>query len=440
MAARIVLHTLGSYGDVFPYVAVGRELVARGHQAIVATSASHRGIVEAAGLAFAPIRPDVDATDAAFMRGIMDPLRGTETVIRLVLSAVRETYADLAAATAQADLLVTHVLSFAGPVVVRKRPSLRWVSSVLAPISFFSAYDFPLVPQAPWVGRIFRRLGPSAARAFVAAGRLQTGRWLAPLRALARDQGVTLGAHPLFEGQHSDERVLALFSPVLGSPQPDFPPRTLVTGFPFYDATPPGLDEPADLARAFAAAGEPPIVFTLGSLAVATAGDFFAASIAAARRVGRRSIVLVGPAPGVVETFRGQDDVLAVPYLPHHLVMPLAAAVVHQGGVGTTGQALRAGRPAVVVPFSHDQPDNAARCERLGVARVVPRARYRTDTAARALDAVLGDPATAERAAAIGARVRAERGIAVACDAIEKSLGVAPQRAGLQRVAVNGAG
>jgi UDP:flavonoid glycosyltransferase YjiC (YdhE family) len=114
--------------------------------------------------------------------------------------------------------------------------------------------------------------------------------------------------------------------------------------------------------------------------------------------------------------------VLAWDYLPYAQIFPHAAAIVHQGGVGTTAQALRAGRPMLVVPFAHDQPDNAARVTRLGVARTLPRASYGASRAARGLAALLGNPALATTAARLGAVVRAERGVAAACDALERVL------------------
>ena len=95
---------------------------------------------------------------------------------------------------------------------------------------------------------------------------------------------------------------------------------------------------------------------------------------------------------------------------------------MHQGGVGTTAQALRAGRPMIVVPFAYDQPDNAARVTRLGVARTLRRARCTAKNLAGALAAVLANPRAAFLAAELGARVRAERGAATACDALERTL------------------
>jgi UDP:flavonoid glycosyltransferase YjiC (YdhE family) len=106
--------------------------------------------------------------------------------------------------------------------------------------------------------------------------------------------------------------------------------------------------------------------------------------------------------------------VIAVPYAPHAAVFPRAAVVVHQGGIGTTGEAMRAGRPMLVVPYSHDQPDQAARLTRLGVARRVPRERYAAAVAAREIRGLLEDARYAERAAGIGSRVRIETGAATA--------------------------
>jgi len=429
--AHLVLATLGSYGDLFPYITLGRALVARGHTVVLATSPSHEPIVTAAGLAFHALHPDIDVSDRVLMQSLMGQLRGSERVVKMVLEMTRQNYADLDAAVSNADFLLTHPLTFAGPLIARKRPSLKWASSVLAPLSFFSAYDPPLMPAAPWAFALLRLLGPGATRKANGAMKRITARWLGPLQELAGDIGLTLDAHPLFEGQHAKELVLGLYSAVLGPPQPDFPAETVITGFLFNDSTPPGLEASAEQARAFAAEGEPPIVVTLGSSAVRIDDGVFAETVA----TGRRTIALVGPEPGAVERYRGMKHVLAIPYLPHYLVMPLASVIVHQGGVGTTGQALRAGRPAIVVPFSHDQPDNAARCARLGIAKVIPRARYNRRSAKAAIRELLGDPAYATRAAAVGASVRAERGAETACDAIEGLLTDSAPRSASRRTA-----
>lgn len=417
--ARIVLTTWGSHGDVDPFLALARELAARGHAPVLAAPAYFRGVAAAAGVAFHPVRPDVGPTDAALVRRIMDRRTGSEFLLReLLLPAVAQSYEDLDAVAADADLLVTHPATLAGPVVAAGR-GMRWASAVLAPLSFWSVHEPPVMPPAPWL-RYAERLGPWVGRALVGAARAATRGWSAPVHALRARLGLPPGGDPIFEGQHSPALVLALFSPVLGAPQPDWPPNVVVTGQPIHDAAHGAALAPE--LEAFLAEGEPPLVFTLGTSAVLASGDFFAESLDAAARVGRRAVLLVGHARLAEFAAVAPPGALAVAAAPHSQLFPRAAAVVQQCGVGTLGQGLRAGRPMLAVPFAHDQPDNAHRAARLGVARTLYPSRYRAPRVAVELRALLDDPGYAARAAAVGARVRAEDGVAAACDALEALL------------------
>ncbi|HEY9845357.1 MAG TPA: nucleotide disphospho-sugar-binding domain-containing protein, partial [Candidatus Caenarcaniphilales bacterium] len=116
------------------------------------------------------------------------------------------------------------------------------------------------------------------------------------------------------------------------------------------------------------------------------------------------------------------SDVLAVNYAPYSQIFPRACAIVHQGGIGTTAQALRAGLPTLIMPYSHDQPDNAARVQRLGTSRTISREQYSAPRVAKALGELLGNPSYAAKATEIGRIVQAENGVGLACDAIEKQL------------------
>jgi UDP:flavonoid glycosyltransferase YjiC (YdhE family) len=170
-------------------------------------------------------------------------------------------------------------------------------------------------------------------------------------------------------------------------------------------------------------------VFTLGSSAVFAAGDFYRAAAEAAHAMNRRAVLLVGEGglnevagvPAIAHAPMG-SRVVAVPYAPHSELMPRSAAIVHQGGVGTTGQAMRAGKPMLIVPFSHDQPDNAARCRALGIARTLPRPRVSAASFQQELAELLADGAIAGRARDVAARMRHEPGAAGAADAIEALL------------------
>jgi UDP:flavonoid glycosyltransferase YjiC (YdhE family) len=173
--------------------------------------------------------------------------------------------------------------------------------------------------------------------------------------------------------------------------------------------------------RQFLDGGEPPIVFTLGSAAVGTAGDFFRQSADWAQGLGRRAVLLVGRDPENVPAAL-PASVLAVPYAPHAAAFARARVVVHQGGIGTTAEVMRAGCPSLVVPYSHDQPDHARRMRRLGIARNLARESYHARSAAREIQKLLENPGYALRAAEIGRRVASENGVLNAADAIDELL------------------
>ncbi len=424
---RIVISTFGSFGDVHPYVAIALELKQRGHRPLIATSDVYREKMEAIGIEFHPVRPDLPSFDepdkiAELMDGLMDPREGSERVMQLVLPHLRDIYEDLSAAVGGADLLLTHPLPLVGPIVAYQR-KLPWVSSVLAPLSFFSTYDPPVFPKLPALYHLLK-LSPAISRFMFRLVRKELDKLMLPVYEFRADLGMPRGGQPLLEGQHSPTKVLALFSRVMAEPQRDWPPNTVVTGFPFYDRRDYfGEKDASPELLKFLDAGPPPIVFTLGSSAFWVARDFYRDSIEAARNLGRRALLLIGNVRNMPPSPL-PDGVAAFEYAPFSEVLPRACAIVHQGGVGTTGQAMRSGKPVLVVPHAHDQFDNGARVERLGCARVLPRPRYNAESATRELKALLDDSKYAESATQVGDVVSEEHGASVAVDEIEKVLGV----------------
>jgi rhamnosyltransferase subunit B len=422
---RILLATFGSLGDLHPYIAVGRELLRRGHQPVLVSSSAYREKVEGEGIEFHPLRPELPPLSESqnLMRRIMNPGKGAQVILReLIFPHLRDQYEDLAAAAEGADLLVSHVLTF-GVRMVAERTGRPWVGTMLQPMMFTSAYEPPTPPHAPHLAFLYG-LGPAVNRRLVGMVKRMLQPLTEPVNRLRQELGLPALEHPMLDGQHSPYLNLALFSAELGAPQPDWPRRTVVTGFPFYDRLKPGAGMPEELER-FLAAGPPPIVFTLGSSAVMVGANFYTESIRAAQKLGRRAVFLVGIEDWNCLPNPLPEGMIAVGYAPYGELFPRASAVVHQGGVGTTGQAMRAGRPMLVVPFAHDQPDNALRIQRRGLGRMLPQRRYHAASAAAALRRILEDSGYAARAAEVGARVRAEEGVTAACNALEALLATA---------------
>ena len=415
---RIVLPTFGSLGDLHPCIAVALGLKVRGHEAVIATSGYYREKIESLGIGFRAVRPDHPGpeTDPDLMRRIMDRRKGSQCVIReLMMPALRESYEDTLVAAEGADLLVSHMITFTARLVAEKK-GIPWASTFLQPFGFFSAYDPPVLPPAPFLSKL-RFLGPAFHRWLFWCAKLSVRSWSEPWHRLRAEIGLppTLES-PLFKGQHSPSLVMAMFSKLLAGKQPDWPPQTVITGFPFYDHD--GDDGMPSELRHFLDVGPPPLVFTLGSAAVFDAGPFYDHSAAAAKLLGRRAVLLVGKDSGNRPATLPEGVVL-FDYAPFSELFPRAAAIVHQGGIGTTAQAMRSGRPMLVIPFAHDQPDNADRVTRLGIARTISRLRYNPARAAAELQHLLDNPAYSQRASAIGSEVRQEDGVRAACDALE---------------------
>ena len=420
---RIVLNTWGSFGDVHPYMAVALELRARGHKPVIATMEVYREKIEAAGLELAPVRPNIPEPkeqDTELIEKIMEPRTGPQFLMEeIVYPAVRDAYQDLLVAVQGADVLITHPAAPAGPLVGRKT-GIPWISTVLAPLSFFSVYDPPIPPVMQWTTKVFSLLGKRSLKLFFnAMEREYKAKQVADFRA---ELGLPDYGNPMFSGQHSPLRVLAMFSKVFAAPQPDWPPQTEITGFCFYG----GNHEapfPAELSD-FLDSGPPPIVFTLGSSAVWIGHEFYRESIEAAKQLGQRAVLLVGDERNHPGELPG--DMIAVDYVSYESLMPRASVVVHHGGVGTTSHGLLAGVPTLIVPFAFDQSDNADHAARLGVSRTVYRNKYRAPRVARELSRLFHEPSYAERAREVSTELKQENGPARAADLIEEVLDGTP--------------
>jgi UDP:flavonoid glycosyltransferase YjiC (YdhE family) len=404
-------------GDLHPFIAVGRALRERGVNVVIACAEDYRGKVEAAGVGFHAMRPgfdqmqrDLGMTRAQLTRGVVDDTAFMFT--KVVLPYVRAAYEDLMAITADADLIVPSSLAFAARLAAEKR-AIPWITTVLQPMMFLSAYDPPVIAGAEFLSAMLRASGAVPARYTLWILKKMLNGLFRPLHALRAELGLPpTSKNPLFDGQFSADGAIGLYSTLLGDVRPDYPRPTSVVGFAAFDsedgrssALPPTLE-------GFLDAGPPPLVLTLGSVLVHTAGNFYEQGAMAARALGLRAVLLVGEdAYGELRRLES-PDVFVCAYAPHSLLFPRAAAMVHHGGIGTLAQGLRSGRPQLLVPHFADQLDNSARARRLGVARILPPRFFRCASARRELRDLLDDGRALELARKAAETVSAEDGAA----------------------------
>jgi rhamnosyltransferase subunit B len=354
---HLLIVAIGSAGDVYPFLAVGRAALERGHRVSVCTSPAYQTLVLRSGLAFLPIGTAQDHADAMRDPALWHPRTSLRTLWRAVAPTLVPVY-ELLACEVDPDAVVLGSLWAFSARVLQERLGVTYLSAQVSPSTLLSAVAPPVHARFTlpgWWPLWWRRL----------VLRLIEQTVLDPLMApavndLRRSVGLAPVRRLMSRWMHAPDGVLALFPAWFAPPQADWPQPLWCAGFPMFEE-PDGTPLDAALTD-FIAGGSPPIVITAGSTLLRD-GSFFAAALGAVQALGRRAVLLGG-------------DPALLPALPpgaiHRSFVPMAAllarseALIHHGGIGTTALAMAAGVPQLVLPFAHDQFDNAARVQHLG--------------------------------------------------------------------------
>jgi rhamnosyltransferase subunit B len=378
----VLLCTIGSHGDVHPFVGLGMTLRERGHHVAIATNEHFKPLVTQAGLEFVQLGTDELYRQTTQHPNLWSSRRAHEVVFGVVSQMLRPLY-DLVVQRVQSrETMVVGSSLAIGARVAQDRLGFPMATVHLSPSIFRSLYDPPAFgPGLPkWAPKWAFKAFWSVADRYIIDPHI-----LPAINALREEVGLPPVSRVLKDYWHSPDLVIGMFPDWYAHQQSDWPAQTQLTGFPLFDESA-MMSLPSHLEE-FLVSDEPPVVFTPGS-AMWQGREFFETSIEAARRVGRRAVLLTRHAEQIPSPL--PDDALHIDYAPFSLLLPRVAALVHHGGIGTSAQALRAGVRQLVVPMAHDQFDNAARMQRLGVARVLPHRRYGVRRATRELRELLG--------------------------------------------------
>lgn len=415
--ARIVITTFGSSGDLNPFVAIGLGLRARGHEVVYAVEDIFRPPLETLGFPIHRLTGDSEAALAPYQRrmfGKATPFTSLKYIFTYyVVPTMRPKIAELRAACADADLLLSSAVHYAASAVA-DLTGIPWLTIALTP-SFPSAYIDPSVtplpvPAAlrPLANRTAWALGNAVLRCIVDA----------PINRIRAEYGLPPRRDMLSIGNLSRTYTALAVSPSFFPPPPDWPPYIHATGFCFWDR-PEDWMEPPELVSFFDGA-KPVVAVSSGSMAptVRDAFDaFYRTSVAAIHRAGARALV-VGASPTALPD-PPPADTLLLPFAPFSTIYPRCAAVIHHGGIGTTAQSLRAGVPALIVPWGADQFYNGAQLQRSGAGRWMQRHSYTVERATRALDVLLHDSPYRTAAQVIAAQIAREDGVAGVCAGVD---------------------
>lgn len=414
---RVLLVSAGSHGDINPFIAIGRALRERGHDARMMANPYFQGQIEEAGVGFVAMADEAEDLGAFIEQNpdVMHPREGPGVVIDLLVTlTARPTFERTVklAETWRPDVVVHHHIV----------PSAAWgarqvgatsVAVVLSPMNWMSKGDVvaPMENSSPYPGAIMqwlmRLVGPMVIRRMLDK----------PLDRVRRELGLAKDMPLYWDVTRGGRLNLGMWSTHFRGRCEGDPEGGVICGFPWHDRHGEQEAVPGEVER-FLEEGDAPILFTLGTAAVHVAGDFYAMAAEACRLIGRRGLLLVGPKrAGPTNMATGTR---AFAYVPFSSVMPRCAVNVHHGGIGSTGQGMRAGRPTVVIPHAHDQFDNAARVKRLGISETIVRRKVTAEGLAQALKRVVADEGMTRRAREIGERLRGEDGAARAAEEIER--------------------
>jgi len=414
---RVILTSVGNAGDVYPFIALGLALKKRGHDAVMLINPIHEREILAAGLSFRPLGSAAQARRLKKMAFIRRPQSGLRQLWRhsVLPNAARLIQAlDDECRARKPDWIAYHPASIGAPWICQ-RHGIRGAVATLVPKAWIEYNTGDVHAVAPPGETPLERLKRRALRLTRPLARHCSDRDLNRIRA---DFGYP-PTDDVFARQFLDSDVnLGMWSSVLRGRLPSDPANGQICGFTWYDGDNENERTNAEL-QAFLDEGEPPIIVTTGTTVVTAAGNFYEIAAEACRRLGRRGLLLTGSAENRPK--RMPPGVRAFDYARFSSAFPRACATVHHGGMGTLGQALRAGKPMTIIPVAWDQFDNAKLARRLKTSLTLDRSTVSAKTLAAALRRMLDKPARLKRAANIGARLKAEDGAMKAALLLERA-------------------
>jgi rhamnosyltransferase subunit B len=407
---HVLLPTLGSAGDVHPFIALGLELKRRGHRATLLTNPLFAALVERQGLGFLPVGSEADAHRVIANPDVWHLRKGFRVLAEFIVPAIAEIY-RLIEAHAGKDTVVAFSTLALGARVAQEKLQVPSASVHLQPTVIRSHLEQGMFGNV--------RLSPSHPVWFKSGLFRLLDFWVLD-RALQRPLNefrARLGLKPvrriMHRWLHSPQLVIGFFPEWFAPPQPDWPAHLHAVGFPLWDA-----DDESSVhqARDFMRAGPAPVIFTPGS-AGSTMQRFFAESMAAVRDLKLRALLVTNYPEQVPQDL--PPGVRTFGYLPFSQILPEAALLVYHGGIGTLAQAIRAGIPQLVVPHGYDQFDSGWRIEQLRLGRSIPETQYRRRRASGVMRELLADAELAARCKRQALRVDARSAVARAADLLE---------------------
>ncbi len=409
---ELLLVTLGTAGDVHPFVALGSELKRRNHRVVLVTNEHFRPVAERVGLDFQGIGSADHYRCVLANPDIWRPVRGFRILIQeLILGSMRAVFDAIERLGNERTVLVAPCFIY-GARIAREKFSIPLATLVLQPASVWSTVEPSLTASVPWSSYLPRSLQSLFARGLEHF-------FLEPLLApetnrFRRELGFSPVQRILAAWQYSPDRVIGLFPEWFAPHASDWPSQLIQTGFISHENLDP-LPMPRELEN-FLSRGEAPIVFTPGS-GNCHASKFFEVAAAACRKLQQRGLFLTGYANQLPKNL--PDGVRHFEYAPFDKTFPSCKALVHHGGIGTLAKGLAAGLPQLIMPMAFDQPDNARRLKRLGAGDLILPKHFTPDRVADKLGRMIRSDDLNQRCRTLSSRIDTGAALNGTCSIIE---------------------
>lgn len=396
MTHKIILITIGSLGDLNPFIALAHALSEEGYKPIIATSAVYKEYIISENIEFFPIKPDITDLKERLGLELPDIARYMEKDDRflfekIIFPYVNDTYEDLLPICRDVVAIVSHSITFSARPVAEKLQKTSF-TVLLSPLMIYSPLDPPKGSIIPFIKDPSWDISIGYNRLLISLLGILATLWAQPLRKLRQDKALSkLSGLDLLLGDKTFSHHIALFSPSLVLNSAKKNNKIFYAGHSFYDKYLQSNQLPVELDQ-FIQCGDPPIIFTLGSFVTHGALSYYKLFARAAAKLNRRAILLVNETDTEALKTECLENVFISSYIRHSLIFPKCSLIVHHGGIGTTGQALKVGIPQLVIPFLGDQFDNAERLCRLGVALKIPVKNINVNIVIQKIHIILNDP------------------------------------------------
>ncbi len=411
---RIITVSIGSFGDLYPFIGISKRLIERGHEVVFLSCDYYEETIKKIGAKFVSIDTVESFNNALKVIDARDVQNSMPKQLDYMMINPMKKIVDAIEKENQPDNTV--VLSWSlmvGARIATEKLGIPFVTLNSHPFAFRSLKE---VRQASdkflpnWFPKFLIRAGYKAVDTFVdslVAERINNYRKELDLKPVSK----------IMQWGDSPDKIIGIFPDWFGKKQKDFPPQTELTTFPLF--TDSKKAEKHEALEKFLTAGKKPVVFTPGSQ-FSKALEFFTNAAEACKSIGERAI-LITKYPEQIPDNLGQD-IMHIEYADFNELLPKTSLLVHHGGIGTLAQAFKAGIPQIIIPWAFDQFDNAYRIKKMQVGDHIPEKMINPAYIAKKLKNLLGSKSVQKNCKDYAEKIKNTDPLDGTCNIIEKMI------------------